>query len=270
MGGGTPLLEANRVGSAVVGFDINPMAWWIVREEIESLDVAAYRKAADELRRSLQKTLGHLYQTTCAADPTQCCPVKSFFWVKTQECQNCSITFDLFPGYRLARDVRHPKHVLVCADCGALNEVEKADSPEACRTCSSQLRIAGNVSRGKASCSTCGHVHRVPDSNAGPYKHRLFALEYATANGSASRQGRLFKKADEGDLARVLEAKQLWAQIEPRFVPPDAIPPGDETDRLHRWGYKKYRELFHERQLLGLELSARAIAAIDDERIVAR
>src|SRR5712671_5897013 len=54
MGGGTPLLEANRVGSAVVGFDINPMAWWIVREEIESLDVAAYRKAADELRASLE------------------------------------------------------------------------------------------------------------------------------------------------------------------------------------------------------------------------
>src|SRR6266480_7117955 len=42
MGGGTPLLEANRVGSAVVGFDINPMAWWIVREEIENLDVTAY------------------------------------------------------------------------------------------------------------------------------------------------------------------------------------------------------------------------------------
>ncbi len=81
------------------------------------------------------------------------------------------------------------------------------------------------------------------------------------------RQGRLFKKADDADLARVSEAKKLWSQIDPRFVPPDAIPPGDETDRLHRWGYKKYNELFHDRQLLGLELSAKAIAAIDDERI---
>ena len=58
MGGGIPLLEANRVGSAVLGFDINPMAWWIVREEIETLDVAAYRKAADELRRSLDNAIG--------------------------------------------------------------------------------------------------------------------------------------------------------------------------------------------------------------------
>ena len=38
MGGGTPLLEANRVGCDIVGFDINPMATWIVREEIEHLD----------------------------------------------------------------------------------------------------------------------------------------------------------------------------------------------------------------------------------------
>src|SRR6516162_10012596 len=43
MGGGTPLLEANRVGCDVSGFDINPMATCIVREEIEHLDVQRYR-----------------------------------------------------------------------------------------------------------------------------------------------------------------------------------------------------------------------------------
>jgi len=32
MGGGTPLLEANRVGCDVQGFDINPMAAWIVKK----------------------------------------------------------------------------------------------------------------------------------------------------------------------------------------------------------------------------------------------
>src|SRR6266496_3114256 len=43
MGGGTPLIEANRVGCDVDGFDINPMATWIVREEIEHLDLVAYQ-----------------------------------------------------------------------------------------------------------------------------------------------------------------------------------------------------------------------------------
>ncbi|MEW6171448.1 MAG: DNA methylase, partial [Bacillota bacterium] len=29
MGGGTPLIEANRLGCDIVGYDINPMAYWI-------------------------------------------------------------------------------------------------------------------------------------------------------------------------------------------------------------------------------------------------
>src|ERR1700756_967346 len=45
MGGGTPLLEANRLGCDVQGYDINPMSYWIVRQEIASLDLATYRKA---------------------------------------------------------------------------------------------------------------------------------------------------------------------------------------------------------------------------------
>jgi putative DNA methylase len=267
MGGGIPLLEANRVGSAVLGFDINPMAWWVVREEIETLDVVAYRKAADELRRSLDDAIGRFYRTISIVDRTQQCPVKSYFWVKTQVCDACHQQFDLFPGYRLARDVRHPKHVLVCARCGELNEVVDVSKSGSCKTCCSQLRVSGNVTRGKASCPHCGCHHRVPDVRSAPYKHRLFALEYINANGVPRRDGRLFKKADEQDLANVAAAEKLWSETEPRFVPSDVIPPGDETDRLHRWGYKKYSDLFHPRQLLGLELSARLITEIPDERI---
>src|SRR4030065_267941 len=50
MGGGTPLMEANRVGCEVIGFDINPMSYWIVKEEIEHLDLKAYNESASRLR----------------------------------------------------------------------------------------------------------------------------------------------------------------------------------------------------------------------------
>jgi len=50
-------------------------------------------------------------------------------------------------------------------------------------------------------------------------------------------------------------------------TPDDEIPSGDETNRLHRWGYKHYREMFNYRQLVGLELSARFIVKIQDERV---
>ncbi len=35
MGGGTPVLEANRLGCKVIGCDINPMACWIVEREAD-------------------------------------------------------------------------------------------------------------------------------------------------------------------------------------------------------------------------------------------
>src|SRR5262249_37273263 len=49
MGGGTPLLEANRLGCDIIGYDINPMAYWIVRQEIEWLDLPSYQDAAAQL-----------------------------------------------------------------------------------------------------------------------------------------------------------------------------------------------------------------------------
>src|SRR5207247_988754 len=55
MGGGTPLLEANRIGCNVIGTDINPMAAWIVREEIDALDLKSYTKKAEELVDHLTK-----------------------------------------------------------------------------------------------------------------------------------------------------------------------------------------------------------------------
>ena len=82
MGGGTPLIEANRVGCDVLGFDINPMAAWIVREEIEHLDLDAYRAAADRLLVSLERELGALYRTDCPHYGDKDVPVKYFLWVK--------------------------------------------------------------------------------------------------------------------------------------------------------------------------------------------
>src|SRR5437667_10764466 len=65
MGGGTPLLEANRLGCDIIGYDINPMAYWIVREELEYLDLQAYRRATDRLQAELENRVGHLYRTSC-------------------------------------------------------------------------------------------------------------------------------------------------------------------------------------------------------------
>lgn len=265
MGGGTPLLEANRLGCNVVGTDINPMAAWIVREEIDWLDLAAYEKIADRLLAHLAREIGSLYKTRCPVTGRSDADVKYFLWIKTGSCTACAKSFDLFPGYVLAEDARHPAYVLVCPSCGDLNEIADPDNPGSC-SCGASLSTDGLVKRNKCACPHCGHVNSAPFHGDGPPSHRLFAIEYHTPE-LKNRPGRLFKKPDAEDLARAQEAEALWALMLPSFVPDDQIPEGDETNRLRRWGYDRFRELFNPRQLLALETAACFIAKINDQRL---
>ncbi|MDK2816346.1 MAG: hypothetical protein PWR22_975 [Moorella sp. (in: firmicutes)] len=267
MGGGTPLIEANRLGCHVLGYDINPMAYWIVRQEIEYLDLEAYQRAARDVGSFLDEQVGSFYRTRCTICGYEDAPVKYFLWVKVQSCQYCGREFDLFPGYILAQKGRHTKEVILCAACGELNEVEDKKHPGLCQHCGAKLVTKGAASRSQCLCSHCGAKNRYPDADSGPPRHRMVAIEYYCPYCKPRHQGRFFKKPDEQDLAKFQAAAVLWKAIRPQFVPEDEIPDGDETDRLHRWGYRYYRELFNERQLLGLELLARKISQHPDERI---
>lgn len=266
MGGGTPLLEANRIGCDVLGFDINPMAAWIVREELEHLDLGAYRSTADIMLATLTRELGSLYRTDCPRYGDPNVPVKYTLWVKALDCAECGEQVDLFPGYLVADDTRHPLNVMVCPECGELNEVANLKAPGKCHSCRSKLVVEGPAKRGRCACPACGHINRFPNGKA-PLRHRPFAIEYYNPHRKAQHAGRFFKKPDAKDLKAVAKAEARWQAMEPCFVPEMEILPGDETDRLHRWGYRRYRDLFNARQLLGLERSCQLIAAVNDERV---
>ena len=267
MGGGTPLLEANRLGCNVLGYDINPMAHWIVREEIENIDLMEYRKAAERVSVELEEKIGHLYRTQCLLCGSTTAPVKYFLWVKIQACTKCGQDVDLFPGYLLAEDRRHPKNVLVCAACGDLSECADRHAPGLCKSCGVPLSLAGPAKRGSCKCHNCANTVTYPHSKLGPPRHRMFAIEYCCFKCKSKHLGRFFKKPDENDYAKFAEAEAAKQRIDPIFVPTETIPNGDETDRLHRWGYRHYSEMFNPRQLVGLELICGLINVQRSERI---
>lgn len=267
IGGGTPLIEANRVGCDVVGFDINPMATWIVREEIEHLDIDAYREAASDLMAALESDIGATYRTDCPLYGDRDVPVKYFLWVKVLDCEKCGRDVDLFPGYLLANDTRHPNNILICSECGELNEVPNLGNPGKCHSCTAALIESGPAKRNRCACCHCDHVNRYPRSGSGPLRHRMFAIEYYNPRRKEAHSGRFFKRPSEKDLTCAATAAGRWQNLRPKFVPEQKIPPGDETDRLRRWGYSFYRELFNERQLVGLELSCRLIEKVSSQRM---
>ncbi len=270
MGGGTTMMEANRIGCAVAGTDVNPMAWWIVRQELCELDVGTYQKVAEQLRSHLEAEIGPLYRTRCLRCGSDKARAKYFLWVKTAHCGICRQDTDLFPKFLISENVRHPTNVFVCGCCGELFESTDRKNPGSCPHCGKALPLQHTAKRNKAACKHCDQPVKYP--RATMPEHRLFALEYhcescGSQSVAGSGKGRLFKKPDVDDLAHFDEAAKRLRLLRPKFIPEDKIPDGDETARLHRWGYERYRDLFNARQLLGLELSCRWIAAVKDERI---
>jgi len=269
MGGGTPVYEANRLGFHVVGTDINPMATWIVRQALAPFDPIEFAATAAAVVNDVDAEISTFYKTSCLKCAGEA-EVKYFLWVKTAVCPDCSTQNDLFPGFLLAEDERHPKNVLACGACGQLNEyteIPTAEKPSACAECNAAVSVEGTTHKGETDCRGCGKEFSYSaNGEHRPPEHRMWAIEYHCAACKPQMAGRFFKKPDTADLRRFEEAKSRLARSR-LPLPTDEIPAGDETDRLLRWGYREFRELFGERQLLGLGLLLRRIKKVPSDSI---
>ena len=261
MGGGTTIYEALRLGAGVVGRDVNPMAYWLVRQGVEQIKLDQFVATGEKIWLALLDEIGDLYRTRCRHCDGDA-PVKYFLWVKTCPCPNCKSPVSLFPGYRVAESVRHPREVYHCPSCDQLRELDTSKDPH-CPDCATSLK--GNVSRGKATCLTCDTTFKFAAHLAAPPEHRLFAIEYQCTACYGSIKGRQFKTPDANDHARVNDARVRLASNS-FDIPDDMIPDGDETGRLLRWGYRAYRDMFNDRQLLGLGTLIQLIKDVPDSR----
>ena len=262
MGGGTTIYESLRLGMDVVGNDLNPMSYWLVRQAVEPIDIPEFMKAGERVWKALLDEVGDLYQTTCLSCQ-QPASVKYFLWAKSCSCPSCEETIALMPSYRIADAVRHPRQVYYCPTCETLTEIEKGKKPEC--SCGLDLSI-GNTKRKSTKCYRCNETFEFSGHLEKPPAHRLTGIEYHCADCYSDLPGRQFKAPDKSDLSAI-EAVPARLKAAATFAPPDLIPPGDETDRLLRWGYERYSELFNDRQLLSLGLLIRHILAEPDARL---
>jgi ribosomal protein S27E len=267
MGGGTSVVEANRLGFNVIGTDVNPMAYWIVHQEFAPVDDARLVAAAEEVISDVGSEISHFYRTTCAICGREAA-VKYYLWVKLARCPKCGEQVPLFPGYLLAEAVRHPKWVFACPSCQKLIELDARPGKGQtvpCPHCGQPLSAASAAARGHVSCPRCSHDIAYPAACSSPPEHRLWAIEYYCEHCKPTHQGRFFKSPSAADYDLYDLARQKLAAADSLPIPEQAIPAGDETTRLLRWGYRHYREMFNDRQLLGLGMLLERIQALSDQ-----
>jgi len=128
MGGGTTVVEALRLGCQVIGIDLNPVAWFIVKTETTPVDIKELERAFDDLAnrivpwsgKPLKQTLLGLYKTTCPCCGNTDADTIYAFWVKSAICTDptCRKQVPLFgdyfvtakqPSIRYCPDVSCPK-----------------------------------------------------------------------------------------------------------------------------------------------------------------
>jgi adenine-specific DNA methylase len=112
MGGGTTVVEALRLGCMVIGIDLNPVAWFIVKTEVEPVDTeelkAAFERLADRKTpsgRTVREELLSHYKTRCPVCGNEKADIIYTFWVKSAICTNpeCKKQVPLFSDYLVAQ-----------------------------------------------------------------------------------------------------------------------------------------------------------------------
>ena len=264
MGGGTTVVEAVRLGLKVIGVDINPIAFFVTKKEIEPLDMKGFEEVLIKLEETAGSFIKKYYITKCQKGHTA--DVIYFFWIKTLNCPRCSKEIKLFPDYVLLD--KENKKIVVCPKCLNLNEVKTIKTNLECNFCKNIFNPKKGVSsRGYYECSHCGYRERIVDfikRRNKPLNTYLFALQ-----GYCRICGKFFKKADSYDHNVFKKAKAEYNKRKNTLlIPHQKIPVEGRSDkRPVNHGYVYFKDMFNERQLLCLGYLLKEITKIKDKNL---
>ncbi len=273
-GGGTTLVEMNRLGADVIGYELNPVAWWTEKKSMDDVNLDVFEQEFERILEETREELGEYY-TTIDPDTGQECEVLYYFQSQRIPCITCDEEVQLFPRYQLAKTKKTRAGVLYCPnqDCDdriielqsrdkGLEEGTKIDiadgsvvtvsedGNEVCKSCGHEFDPTnGTYGYGKYTCSN-GHKHDVKETLQRRDEKPLFdrfAIQYVDPRGN-----KRIKEFDQDDAERVKQARELFEELSDQLpIPTQKIPVGDETNRIvNNYNYKKFEDLFTERHLL--------------------
>ncbi|KQO61025.1 hypothetical protein ASF24_03545 [Methylobacterium sp. Leaf86] len=269
MGGGVMLLEASRLGAHVHGTDVEPVAAAISDFQGRLADLPDLKPTLDGLFDKVASEVAPFYRAEHAEGEDG--RLLHAFWVQVIDCAECGHRFDAHPSYKLAWDEARGIQWVACRTCGDISEVGLSRKSVQCGCGSRTDPRKGNLSYGKTCCPACGHAERLIDvapRTGCPPRFRLFAVETIPAGPEKSypTRERRIRGATERDVecfdaARARLDREI--AVDAGFSVEGNIPSaGRFDDRLLRYGYTSYNQLFNARQALHMGLLARALDGI--------
>ncbi len=271
MGGGTTLAEANRLGAKVIGCDLNPVSYWIVKEMLKPIDLERLDEFFHELQKGAGEKIKALYRTHCTNCRSQCDSLYEF-WVRYVECSHCGDNVYLFKRSLLNEGLSRnkppsPKNLATtfCPHCFALNDWNGSYQCT-CRSCNHQFDPrTGTYDQGFYSCSHCGQskIQLLHTLGTGQKLHeKLVAIEYWCEHCN----DRIYKSPDANDIDNLNQIERSFEEQKSNLIfPRQRILEGASSVRWRLHNYQHYYEVYNARQLIAFNYLLESIQAIPDE-----
>lgn len=276
MGGGTTVIEALRLGLNVVGGEINPVAWFVTKKEVDPIEPELLEDAFQQIEDKVGEEIRKSYKTACpecGRDAT----AMYYFWVKEVPCLNCGESVPLFNDYRLVTARAKEGHQVICPECWDLFISEDYREACNCPNCDNQFvpSKAGHVSGENYVCPSCGQKSKVIEAidRRGKPSQEMYAIEFYCKHCDEEDNpnldnGKGYKAPDKKDSEIFQNSKKEFSKMKDKLpLPEQDIPKGVKSKEPLNHGYQKFRDMFNSRQLLNLGKILKTIFEIENKNL---
>ena len=284
MGGGTTIVEALRLGTCSIGIDINPVAWFATKKEIDPFDEETFDNELRKLEETVGNKIKSFYKTKCPICEREeanreykweereegLADVMYVFWVKKVKCLNpgCKKDVHLHHTFKIATKTNKKKdkiHTIFCPKCYHIFDTDNDKKEVSCPKCQETfIPGEGYGTGGVYHCPYCNQRYNTLDSvrkAKEPPDIEIYAIEYY-----CPKHGRGYKPVDEYDKALYEKAaEEFEAKREELLYPTTEIPEGFNTNQARNYFYYTFDQMFNKRQLLCLSMLLEKVLEIKDE-----
>lgn len=247
MGSGTTIGEALKLGTKVIGCDINPISSFLVRQELIRVSIDELGEAFSCLEKSVSPDILKCYQTIDDFSG-ELIPVLYYFWVKIVVTPDGE-EIPLFSKYVFAQNAyasKKPKAQIICPKCWKVFEGIYNQTKAICPCCGKTF----NPQNGPVSKTTVrsekGEIYKIKDlvpADGSLLKEKMYALLAINKNGEKRYQS--IKKYDIDLFRHVCEQLEDSSMFSPFYN----VQPGFNTDQARGYNYKTWCDFFNKRQL---------------------
>lgn len=284
-GGGTTLVNGLRLGAKVIGTDINPMAWFIIKNELQVPEADDVNNDYNHVKAMLIKEFNNLEniigQEIKAAYTTRIydkaskkyiqADIMYIFWIKKIVCPYCGEEIKAFPKYRITKSNKRMKNINICSKCWGI--IESNDDTIECDACKNSFNVDNGTYSGRnITCRKCNSeiniLKDVMKKSDSLLKMEMYAIEYY--NPVSGETG--FKTPDEADFKKFEDIKnnvENDGEIK-NFIYEECnidIPFGHNTKQLTNHNYKYWFQMFNERQIYFLYKLLKQIKQIKNSTV---